>query len=151
MPKLPLAPLFSLRLNDETEAPKESPPPHPRASSLIIAKSPRPMINFHCLPCENQEVLNFQNDLLLSCFSFASFEVSVSALFETEEGGGNGRNKVDDDDEEEEDKDFDSMARVLWGQCQIGQDHGRMKFMGSFPWWDYLCRAQPSFFQQLIA
>jgi len=55
----------------------------------------------------------------LSCFSFASFEVSVSAAFETEEGGSNGGNKADDD-EEEDDKDFDFTAGIRWGQCQIG-------------------------------
>jgi len=53
----------------------------------------------------------------LSCFSFTSFEVSVSAAFETEEGGGNDGNTIDD--EEEEDKDFDFIAGVRWDNVRL--------------------------------
>jgi len=66
------------------------------------------------LTLRNQEVLNFQNDLLLSCFSSASFEVFVLAVFETEEGGNNGGNKANDEEEEEEDKDFNFMDGICF-------------------------------------
>jgi len=60
----------------------------------------------------------------LSCFSFASFKVFVSAVFETNEGGSNGRNKVvdeeeEEEEEEEEDKDFDFIIRVRWDNVKL--------------------------------
>ena len=83
--------------------------PSPASSFIIAQIHNQPLL----LTSRNQEVLNFQNDLLLSCFSSASFEVFVLAVFETEEGGGNGGNKADDD-EEEADKDFNFMDGICF-------------------------------------